>query len=311
MISFIKNNILLLAVGLVTFGITTLFIVLLVGTQTKLDNLRDEINTVKNKKENIRDFKYSLKRETMEQTGRNRDIAREKYVSLINEIHTIYPSPISIMSQKLGITEEEVKTMKNVNLVRRLNSQIAALNQRYEAAGISLVDKGLTFNDYVNGDILPKEEEIPQIVQQLAIVDELSDVLITSRLKEVKQFERNDGIALKEYKSHKYQYSQYELEIVGDYVTIQNFLNNINKARFLFITRNLVIFTEDLAEKLTSDKITDNKAIDVKDLSELNYEERKSIMNLLPKGDRVVFPQLSQVTLKVTLDYVFFDKPKE
>ena len=50
MISFIKNNILLLAVGLVTFGITTLFIVLLVGTQTKLDNLRDEINTVKNKK---------------------------------------------------------------------------------------------------------------------------------------------------------------------------------------------------------------------------------------------------------------------
>ena len=321
----LRRHLSLVIASLITLAGTVLLSVFLWRASRELKVKKQKLLEIKLNKEKVQKFQWELNSATRELAEANLRTAARKYVELLQEIAARYPAA-------------ESEDMGRIACSDRVKSACGALRERLYARGVAFSqDVGrMTLQSVIDADSPPKAEDVPLVIKQLNVVDELVTVVARSGIPELNSFTRNDpGLQLQKGPSGQYNFSEYGLTVTGDFNTIRNFLNNLNDARYLYVVRHIKLAAQDVAKSIGSGRAVQKNPtpgggsnpmefpgagipgggttkIKEKKDKEKKEEKKEEEANLAEqfKENRIVFKDLSQISVSVTVDYVEFVEDK-
>lgn len=219
--------------------ITLLF--LLARHSTKAQELEEKVEEQKRFFQEIRRKDYAVTEESVDAIQENSELAKEKLVELRRKL-----------SETSQIEVEQVDGLEAKNL---LKDEVDRLVEELDEAGVIIDDEaaGLSFSAILEGDELPDEEtEVPVILKQLRVIEEVARILAESSVDELNTFSRPFGLGVDEREF--FSIMPLELSVAGDAKSVRQFVSGLQQdAELFFFIDNIELQTSNTADNLIKD----------------------------------------------------------
>jgi hypothetical protein len=165
-------------------------------------------------------------------------------------------------------------------------------------------------------DVLPGPDEIPLILRNLEIAQELVYLLSQAQVQSVDEFSRQ--AELEPVERGLYSYISFGIRVGGTVESVRIFLNSLNQASYFFIVRSVNVKTPgaDLrgptsasaTESATEDRDSPGagRGRTVEPGTGQSGTGASAQQAYLPKRDRVLFSEQRVVVAEIAVDYVEF-----
>ena len=231
---FLKRNIgflILLLVTVVLLAGCVLFWVAAVKTSSEFEQ---KVEAQKMFMAEVKRSQHTLSKPNVQTALANRELAEAIYRNLIRGLVQRYSVPL--------------ETGTGMECVRILKDEILRLHTELKEKNVLLggTAQYLSFDSVAKSASLPNPADVPRILKQLRIVNELVRVVIKSGVMELREVSRPAGLRVID----KGMYELYPFEIVvsGEYKQIQRLVNQLQReAKGIFILRSIDITSKDQA----------------------------------------------------------------
>lgn len=183
----------------------------------------------------VKRMPYGLNQPNVEVAGQNRVLAE-----------AVYKDFQRLLVMRYGVPTE--KNITGLDCVRQVKESCRTMQQ-------ALLDKGIvapadlkwfSFDSVATSSTLPTADEVPLILKQLRIVEEVMRLVTQSSLTDLRRVSRTTG--LQPIAKAQYSMTCFELSVSGSYRAIERFVNQVQReSKGIFIVRTTEISTGDQA----------------------------------------------------------------
>ena len=278
---FVKDNLFLVILGTVMFIITVAGGYLIFTTAKKASDFEQQVGDIKNQLDAFTKSEYTLQPTSVTKAEKNRQVAEAAYKALLDDL-----------VKKTAVPPADATSISPIAAKNRIEK--ACTKMEGMLAGNSVqYDPGMrhfTFGSFMDANRLPKKEEIPLILRNQEIVQELIYLVSTSNVQTFHSISRED--TLEANRRDLFNYIPFSLSVTGELEDVQRLVNSFNNATYYYFVRAVTLSSDGgLADGVAPDGAADGPA-----------SSKKKVERLLRKS-----PTMVTATLQV--DYIeFHDK---
>ncbi len=269
----IKKNLFLVISVVVMIILSVIASVIIRSYHKDIDKYAEQVKNIVEAEKSFVTSPYALTTDNVLQVEKNYEGTVAKFREMIDKLNERYPSP------------EVNSDMTPLKFKLYLRQVCIKMENLLRGEDVALPDslKWFSFDRYMQPDVLPNNEEIKSILNQLEIIQELIYIISQSEVKSLDRFSRSDDINLTERKL--YGFMPFTLSLSGNVNSIRRFMNLIPEARYFYMVRNL---------DLEASEPRMNDAPDVKR------------NKLTPKHERLLYSAETIVKVDFVVDYFEF-----
>ncbi len=276
---FVKTHIFLIIIAVSTALSGVVGAILIVSKNNQIKKFKVDVDKIIAAEEGFITSNYALITDNVIRAEENYSKIQEKFDETIKHLEEQYAAPVvdadmTPLKFKLNLRQFCIKME---NLLRGEDVYMPD-NLKY-----------FSYDEYMQPDVLPNNEEISLILNQIEIINELIYLVSQAQVDKLLKFKRSSGH--KTIKREFYNFMPFELQLVGDIEKIQQFLNSLNEAKFFFMLR-----TFDLTAR------------GVKSKSRPSSQKRNSDKPFTMRERLAFSSKPAEVTATMTVDYFEFHK---
>ncbi len=234
---FIKKNLVMIITLVMTLILTVVLGLLMKSSYTKLKEFRDKVKEMGQKERIFRQVDYRLDNTNLQTAQENAKKAANAFDLLLTDISRQFTVPT------YGSDLSPIKAKELIIAKRDL------FKRQLESSGVQTTIADFTFGTYISQGTLPNPVDIPMIRKNLDIVEELVQRVAGADLKSLDRIGRvNRG--LHPQARDLYGYIRYDVNVTGNVVQVQRFINSLNNSRLCFIVQKVTVNGADLTTQL-------------------------------------------------------------
>ena len=306
--NFIKRNKLLVALASVALVVAILLGAMLFKRATAAAEFENKVQQQKKFFQKIKDQKIAVTQKNLKLLDSNVDKTKEQLKQLQTKLW-----------QKTHIN---TRNLNRVNTKNTLREEVINMRNKLEKRGITVAESasGFSFGNILQGDTLPEEKEVPVILKQVKIINEIVDILAEHYINSVQNIERPFGLKLD--KREFFNIIPITLNITGDSKAIRQVVTSLQQdSDYVFVVETIKFTTSNQAKTLmeqssgmleqykkqrNSQRNNQSRSFpEMEQEAEASRAEEKS--EKLPKQARKI-PMTNNVTCNIQLSFLEFHK---
>lgn len=206
--------------------------------QSEASKYEQKVKDIQQSLKDFRSFRWALVQQNVEKAKENRDGTEKEFNALLKKLEELSAPTMS---------DDERENWSPLRTKNRIKENCVRFENMLRGENIHLPESlaMFSFDKYNDPKTLPKKDDIPQIIKQLNIIEDLIYLISRSEVTSLDRFERKDG--LKVTKRDLYDYMPFGITLTGSVGSIRSFLNNLvswneeDGARYFYLVRNLTV----------------------------------------------------------------------
>jgi hypothetical protein len=302
---FLKRNIGMTIVSGIGLALSIGCIVIIVKTHKEAAQFQQQVIDIKQSLEKFQRTQFALTQGNVEVANANSELAKRKYEEFMQSL-----------SQRRA--KDDLGSFSRLGAKNHLTKICTKMENQLRSSDITVQDSqtSFSFGQWMGQDVLPGPDEIPLILRNLEIAQELVYLLSQAQVQSVDEFSRQ--AELEPVERGLYSYISFGIRVGGTVESVRIFLNSLNQASYFFIVRSVNVKTPgaDLrgptsasaTESATEDRDSPGagRGRTVEPGTGQSGTGASAQQAYLPKRDRVLFSEQRVVVAEIAVDYVEF-----
>ena len=242
-------------------------------TWQKADKSEAEVAAIKDKMITFTKADHPLKLSTVDQAKANSEAASKAYNDML-----------AILVKKTAIAGADADKIDPIGAKNRIEKGCTKMENMLNGAGVefSADMRQFTFGPFMNANRLPRREEIPLLLKNLEIVQELVYLISSSGVTQLSSMSRSES--LDPSRRDLFNYISFNVTVSGDADSVRQLVNTLQAGKTYYYFVKAMTLTANT-------KLADNGADSVVGRSKL---------------DRLALKQSQQITVGLQIDYIEF-----
>jgi hypothetical protein len=294
---FLKKNMGMTIVSAIGLALSIGCIIVIVQTHKDAAQFQQQVVDIKQSLEKFQRTQFALTQGNVDIANANSELVNKNYVEFMQELEK-------------RRAKDDLGSFSRLGAKNHLTKICTKMENQLRSSDITVKDgqTSFSFGAWMGQDVLPAPEEIPLILRNLEIAQELVYLLSQAQIQEVEEFSRQ--LELAPVERDLYDFISFGIRMTGTLESVRTFLNSLNQASYFFIVRSVSVGTPEAglrgpnAARTTDEGGAGEGGRDPR-LTETGAPTTP-VRTFLPKRERVLFEEQRIVTAEIAVDYVEF-----